>query len=273
MLRVEVMEERRLGPVVGLGTWQTFDRDHMLARRVVDAALAAGTRVFDSSPMYGQAERSLGRALAERRAEVTVATKIWAPHVDEGRRQFEEQLSFFDGRVDVEQIHNLVAWQEHLPWLLEEQAAGRIGQLGVTHYAESAFGELCEALRTGSFQVVQLPYNPWERGCERELLPLAAELGVGVIVMRPLGGSGDDSRRRLELEDTTREALGVSSWGEALLRWALADERVDVVIPATARPARAEENARAGDGSTLTPEQRALVEGLASSTGRRSGSG
>ena len=273
MLRVEVMEERRLGPVVGLGTWQTFDGDHMLARRVVDAALGAGMRVFDSSPMYGQAERSLGAALAGRRSESTVATKIWAPSVDEGRRQFDQQLSFFGGRVDVEQIHNLVAWREHLPWLLAEQDAGRIERLGVTHYTESAFGELCEALRTGSFQVVQLPYSPWERACERELLPLAAELGVAVIVMRPVGGSGGDHRRRLELDDATREALGVSTWGEALLRWALADERVDVVIPATTRPARAEENARAGDGTTLTPEQRTLVEQLASSTGRPSGSG
>jgi diketogulonate reductase-like aldo/keto reductase len=271
MLRVEVMEKRRLGPVVGLGTWQTFDGDHMLARRVVDAALAAGTRLYDSSPMYGSAERSLGTALAERRAEATVATKIWAPSVEEGRRQFEQQLSFFGGRVDIEQIHNLVAWREHLPWLLAEQAAGRIGQLGVTHYTESALVELCEALRTGSFQVVQVPYNPWERGCERELLPLAAELGVAVIAMRPVGGSGEAHRRRLELDDGRREALQVSTWGEALLRWALADERVDAVIPATTRPARAEENARAGDGRRLTPEQRALVEELASSTGRPSG--
>ena len=182
------MEERRLGPVVGLGTWNTFGADARLARDVVGAALAAGVRFFDSSPMYGGAERSLGAALAGRRDEVTVATKIWARSVDEGRAQFARQLEWFGGRVDVEQVHNLLLWREQTEWLEGERDEGRIGRLGVTHYQSSAFGELAEALRTRRFDTLQVPYNPHERECERELLPLAQELGVAVIVMRPLGG-------------------------------------------------------------------------------------
>src|SRR5918992_489454 len=126
------MEERRLGPVVGLGTWATFDRDTALAREVVWTALAAGTRVFDSSPMYGGAEASLGAALEDRRDGAVVATKIWTPSVAEGRRQYEFQRRVF-GRVEIEQVHNLVAWGDHLPWLEQERDAGRIDSLGVTH--------------------------------------------------------------------------------------------------------------------------------------------
>jgi diketogulonate reductase-like aldo/keto reductase len=250
------MEVRRLGPVVGLGTWNTFGADAALAREVVDAALAAGVRLFDSSPMYGGAEQSLGAAL---RGRGTVATKIWASTVDEGREQYERQLEWF-GRVDIEQIHNLAAWEQQLEWLAKERAIGRIGKLGVTHYASSSFGELARALRTQRFDVVQLPYNPHERECERELLPLAAELGVAVIVMRPLA-EGALVRRRVD-PGALRE-LGVETWPQALLKWALSDERVDAVIPATSKPERTAENARAGEPPWFDAEQRGLVERLA----------
>ena len=245
------MEERRLGPVVGLGTWNTFGSDAKLAREVVDAALDAGVELFDSSPMYRGAEQSLGAALGGRG---TVATKIWAQSVEEGRAQYARQLEWF-GRVEIEQIHNLVAWREHLSWLGDEDV-----KLGVTHYSPSAFDELGTALRTKRFDVVQLPYNPHERECERELLRLAAELGIAVIVMRPLA-EGALVRRKVD-PDVLRE-LGVETWAQALLKWALSDDRVDVVIPATSKPERTGENARAGEPPWFDAEQRALVERLA----------
>jgi diketogulonate reductase-like aldo/keto reductase len=257
------MEERRLGPVVGLGTWNTFDGDAELARQVVGAAFEGGTRLFDSSPMYHGAEAALGSALSSLRDEAIVATKIWANSIEEGREQFARQLEWYDGHVEVEQVHNLVLWREHLEWLRAEQDAGRIGKLGVTHYQSGAFGQLADALRTNWFQVLQVPYNPWERECEHELLPLAAELNVAVIAMRPLGGSGEDRRRRVELTAAQKSELGVESWAEALLKWALGDERIDSVIPATKSPERAEANPRAGEGPVFTAEQRSLVEQLA----------
>jgi len=253
--------ERRLGPVVGLGTWQTFDSDASLAREVVTAALDAGTCVFDSSPMYGGAERSLGTALDGRRDEASVATKIWAPSAAEARRQLANQIAWY-GRVELEQVHNLVAWEEYLPWLEDERDAGRIGRIGVTHYDPSAFAELERALRTGRFSTVQVPLNPYERESEERILPLAAELGIAVIVMRPLGGS----RGGLVERQVPREALdqlGVETWAQALLKWALADERVDLVIPATRRPERTAENARAGQPPFFGSDERRLVERLA----------
>jgi diketogulonate reductase-like aldo/keto reductase len=257
------MEERRLGPVVGLGTWNTFETDEALAHEIVDSAFRAGTRLYDTSPMYRGSERALAAALEDRRDEAIVATKIWASSVDEGRAQFAAQLEWFGGRVEVEQVHNLVGWREHLDWLAAERDAGRIGRLGVTHYQASASSGLAEALRTGNFDVLQVPYNPWERDAERELLPLADSLGVSVIAMRPLGGSGEDERRAIQPSAADLAALGCESWVEALLRWVLADERIDVVIPATSRATRAAWNARAGSGARLGPDQRALVEHLA----------
>ena len=258
------MEERRLGPVVGLGTWNTFDADERAARAVVREALGAGCRVIDSSPMYGGAERALAVALEGVRERAVVATKIWAPSVGEGRAQFRRQLAWY-GRVDVEQVHNLVSWREHLAWLEEERAESTIGRLGVTHYSPGAFAELAQALRTGRFSTLQVPYNPVERECERELLPLAAELGVAVIVMRPLGGgTGALLRRRPSAGELAQlSEFGIETWPQALLKWALSDERIDVVIPATSKPERARENAAAGAPPWLGEPERRLVERLA----------
>jgi diketogulonate reductase-like aldo/keto reductase len=258
------MEERRLGPVVGLGTWNTFGGDAALAREIVGAALTAGVVGCDSSPRYRGAEAALGAALAApeepaARGRGTVATKIWAPSVEEGREQYRRQVEWF-GRVEIEQIHNLVAWEQQLEWLEEEREAGRVGSLGVTHYSPGAFDELARALRTGRFDVVQLPYNPHEREVERELLPLAEELGIAVIVMRPFGEGA--LFRRTPPPEALRD-LGVETWAQALLKWVLSDARVDVAIPATSRPERTAENAAAGSPPWFGPEERALVERLA----------
>jgi diketogulonate reductase-like aldo/keto reductase len=255
------MEQRGLGPVVGLGTWNTFEGDAALAQRVVGAALDGGCRLFDTSPMYGS-EEALGVAVEERPDGAMVATKIWAGSVEEGRQQFADQQRWF-GRLDLEQVHNLVSWEEHLPWLEAERDAGRIERLGVTHYHSSAFPELARALRTGRFSTIQVPYNPLERECERELLPLAKELGVAVIVMRPLGDKSQLSSPPSPEALAPLRDFGISTWPQALIKWAISDERVDVVIPATRDPDHARENAAAGDPPWLGKKERRLIERLA----------
>jgi len=117
------VEERRLGPVVGIGTWGTFDGDAQLARDVISAALDSGCRLVDSSPMYGGAELAMSKVVHERRDAVTVATKIWAGSVSEGRAQYERQRAWF-GRVEIEQVHNLALWREQLPWLSRNARRG-----------------------------------------------------------------------------------------------------------------------------------------------------
>jgi diketogulonate reductase-like aldo/keto reductase len=265
-----VMEERRLGPVVGLGTWNTFHDDADLARDVVGAALEAGCRTVDSSPMYGGAERSLAAALNGRREQAAVATKIWARSVEEGEQQLARQLEWY-GHIEIDQVHNLVAWRHHLPRLEDARERGQIGRIGVTHYDRGAFGELEQALRTARFSTVQVPYNPAERECEARILPLAEELGVAVIGMRPLGGR---ARRLLALEPgrdelAPLEPFGVETWAQALLKWALSDSRIDLVVPATSKPERVRSNAAAGSPPWFDEEARARVDRLAGISFRR----
>ena len=263
------MESRAFGatglnvPVVGLGTWQVFDIGddrQQLATSVVDTAFDAGTRLVDSSPMYGRAEQVLGHALAIRRGDAIVATKIWTPSVEDGRRQLDAQLGFYGGRVEIEQVHNLVSWSSHLDWMKAEREAGRIGILGATHYSSSAFGELEQVMRSGLISAIQIPYNPGERDVERRILPVAEELGLGVIAMRPLG-AGKIVRRTPPEKDV--RALGVQSWAQALLKWCLSDTRIHVAIPATSQPEHARLNSLAGSEPWFDPEQRRRVEQLA----------
>lgn len=264
------METRRLGtsgpevPVVGLGTWLTFDvgpDGQEMADRVVGTMLDEGGRLVDSSPMYGRSEAVLGGALAERRDEAFVATKVWTRSPEEARGQLEAQLGFYGGRIELEQVHNLVAWSEHLPWLDGERDAGRIAHLGATHYATSAFDELERVMRSGRIEAIQIPYNPAERDVERRILPLAEELGLGVLAMRPFGGEGALLPGAPGARDL--EPLGVETWAQALLKWELSDPRITVVIPATTSPEHARQNARAGSPPWLDPDQRRLVEELA----------
>ena len=267
------MEQRPLGdggpslPVVGMGTWRTFDvRGEEAvagARRVVDAALAAGTRVFDSSPMYGAAEEVLGQALEDRRDEAFVATKLWSHSPQEGRHQADRALRFFGGRIDLLQVHNLAAWEGQLANIEELREAGVAGFAGATHYSPSAFGELATVMRTGRVQAIQVPYNPKEREVEREILPLAEELGIGVLVMRPLGGGSLVRRAPSPSELEPLREHGNETWSQALLKWVLTDTRCTVAIPATSHPERMTENAAAGEPPWLGPDERALVERLA----------
>ena len=253
------MERRRLGrtgievPAIGMGTWRTFDTDEDRAP-IVDEALAAGIDLFDSSPMYGRAEDTLARAVKGRRERVLIATKVWTEDPEAGRRQAEHALGIF-GSVDVYQVHNLVNVPAQLGLLERLKAEGKVRAIGATHYREEAFDDLAALMRTGRLDMVQIPYNPLRIEAARVLLPLAAELGLGVLVMSPL--QGGILERRPSPEDLAR--LGVQTWAQAILKWIAADPRVSCVLTATQRPGRAAENSRGGEPPPFDDDQRELV--------------
>ncbi len=212
--------------------------------------------------MYGPAEQLLGEALEGRRDEALVATKVWASSAEEGQRQVEHALGHFGGRVELYQIHNLVAWSEHLPTLERCRDEGRVRVVGATHYSPSAYHELAEVMRSGRIGAVQVPFNPAEREVEREILPLAADLGIGVVVMRPFA-QGALTRRSPPLRQLEPlRPFGVTTWAQALIKWILSDPRCHLAIPATSKLGRTTENALAGDPPWFGPDERALVERL-----------
>jgi aryl-alcohol dehydrogenase-like predicted oxidoreductase len=251
-----------------MGTWKTLDvrgqREMLARRRVVDAAIDAGTTLFDTSPMYGNAQVVLSEAVRDRRAAVLIADKVWTPSPREAREQIRRSLDWYAGRVDVFQIHNLVAWREHVPLLEELRDRGAVGVVGVTHYAHSAFAELMTAMRTGRFGMVQIPYNAADRTVEREVLPLASELGLGVLVMQPLDTGALVSRSPAPRDLEPLRKFGVRTWAQALIKWILSDVRVSAVLPATSKADRARENAEAGRPPWFDPDTREYVARLAS---------
>jgi aryl-alcohol dehydrogenase-like predicted oxidoreductase len=267
------MERRRLGrtgieiPVVGMGTWRTFDVRGAAAeagiRDVVDAALGHGIRFFDCSPMYGAAEGVLGRALGDRRRSALVATKVWTDDDAAADRQVRFALDAFAGRVDLYQVHNLLAWDRRLPMLERLRDVGAVRAIGATHYAPSSFDELARVMRSGRIDAIQVPLNPWEREAEDMILPLAAELGLGVVVMRPFGEGGLLRRAPPPAALAPLGEYGIATWAQALLAWVLADRRVTVAIPATSSPDHVVENVAAGRAPRLGADERALVERLA----------
>lgn len=268
------MERRELGAsglevgVIGLGTWRTFDvplsDDAAMAVRgeIVSASLESGVNLFDSSPMYGTAEDVLARSLGERRRAVRIATKVWARSLDRGKSQIAHALHLYE-TVDVYQVHNLVEWQAYLPLLQALKESGKVGAVGVTHYADSSFPEMMRIMESGQVDCVQIPYNAADREAARELLPLASAAGVGVIVMSPLG-TGDlvrSSPPKRELEPLRQ--FGIATWAQALLKWIVSDARVTTTIPATRRPERARENGQAGEAPLLPEAERERVAWLA----------
>ncbi|HXT16123.1 MAG TPA: aldo/keto reductase [Gemmatimonadaceae bacterium] len=265
------MERRTLGrtgldvPVVGMGTWRTFDvtgpEEHE-RRDVTDAALASGANLFDTSPMYGEAERVLADTVRDRRDQVIIADKVWTSSPREGRQQIERALAWYGGRIDIYQIHNLVAAKTHLPVLDRLRDEGKVRVVGATHYQHSAFGDLLALMRSGRIEQIQIPYNAADRTVEREILPAAADLGLGVLVMRPLGEGSLVQRSPPSSALERLKPFGVRTWAQALLKWILSDPRVHAVIPATASAVHIRENAESGNPPWFDEETRRYVGGL-----------
>jgi aryl-alcohol dehydrogenase-like predicted oxidoreductase len=262
------MEWRPLGqlqvPVIGLGTARTFDvrsaADMAVRRQVIDRCIAQQVTFIDSSPMYGRSEEVIGLTTAGRRQHFQLATKVWCQGRGRGEAQIAQSFQLFQtDYIDVFQIHNLLDWQTHLLTLEHLRDQGRIGLIGITHYSTSAYHSMLEIMRSGRVDTIQIPYNVLERTCEKQVLPLAAERGIGVIVMEPLEQGRYVKGLRHQPDLAPLVACGIRTWGQALLAWVLADPRVSVVIPATSRPERIDENAVAGSVARFPQELRDYI--------------
>ncbi len=222
---------------------------------MVAAALDAGTTLFDSSPMYGKAEAALGRALGERRAEAVIATKVWTPDDAKAERQIDASLAFSDGHIELLQVHNMVEWPTRLDQIERRRDRGEVLLTGATHWQVSGFDELEASMRTGRVDAIQIPYNPVERDVEARILPLAVDLGLGVLVMRPFAKAALLTHEPPAAELVGLEPFGIRSWSDALLQWCLGHPAITCAIPATSKSARARANAEAVGSWRRTPRR------------------
>ena len=235
---------------VGLGTWQTFDVGRDPDRRarlaaVLQALVAGGGSVVDTSPMYGTSPAVLGDLVAATglRDRLWLATKVWTSGEAAGRAQAEEQFRLLrTDRLELLQVHNLVDWRTQLGTLRRWQEAGRIRYVGLTHYQRGAREELERIVRTERLDFVQYPRSLEEPAAASSLLGLCADRGVAFIANRPFGEGGALGRvRQVPLPPWAAE-LGLTSWAQYLLRWILAHPEVTCTIPGTSNPAHMAEN-------------------------------
>lgn len=262
------MEYRKLGNLdvsaIGLGTYITFDvtddDDVAIRKQVVHNCLPEGINFIDSASAYGQAEKVVGAAIEGQRDKFYLATKVRCQGKEAGEEQMARSFEAFGtDYIDLYQVHNMMDWETHLPILEGLKAEGKIGLIGVTAMVHEAYPTIADLMKSRRIDTVQIPYNVVERGCEDVLLPLAEELGIGIIVMEPLkkGRYVKDLKNQPDL--TPLADFGIKTWAQALLAWVIGDSRITSAIPTTTRPERVHENAYAGTIDTLPQELRDYV--------------
>ena len=243
-------------PVVGVGTWQTFDVGPNAPERaelkdVLRLLAQHGGSVIDSSPMYGEAERVAGDLTADLgiREKLFFATKVWTRGRDAGIRQMEESFRLLrTRRMDLLQVHNLVDVETHTKTLQEWKTAGRVRYIGITHYHSGAYRDVERLIRTKQYDFLQVNYSMAEREAEDRVLPACAETGTAVLVNRPFAGAGLFSEVTGRKLPAWTAEIDCTSWGQFFLKWILGHPAVTCAIPGTRRTAHLEDNVRAGMG-------------------------
>ena len=248
-------------PVIGVGTWQTFDVGaNAGARAPLREVLKLLERnIVDSSPMYGSSEGVAGDLIAElgMRDKLFVATKVWTSGRDAGVRQME--TSFQRLRVqqmDLMQIHNLVDVGVHTKTLLEMKSRKKVRYIGITHYTSSAYAEVERALKTAQYDFLQINYSLGERESEKRILPLAKEKNMAVIANRPFAEGALFRRVKGKALPPWAAELGIASWAQFFLKWIVSHPAVTCAIPGTGNPKHMLDNLGAGVGRLPDEKER-----------------
>lgn len=240
-------------PVIGLGTWQTFDVTNEAfpkLKEVLSKMHAAGATLIDSSPMYGKSEKVIGDITSAMPVAnyFFYATKVWTTGLQSGILQMENSMQKMQRKtMDLMQIHNLTDWKTHLPQLRRMKEAGTIRYIGITHYTDASHEELEKILKAEKLDFVQFNYSITARNAEKRLLDVAASLGVATLINRPFGeGKLFNAVKGKNLPQWAHE-IGIDSWAAFFLKYIIAHPAVTCVIPATGNPTHITDNLNAGE--------------------------
>ena len=259
-------------PLVGLGSWISLNVGNDAVARAASAEVMrhffqAGGRLIDSSPMYGSAQEVIGDCLKKigRPEQLFAADKVWTSDGDAGPAQIETSRKLWGiPRFDLLQVHNLLAWEAHLPTLFKMKASGQLRYVGITTSHGRRHGEMEQLMRSRPLDFIQLTYNLFDREAEQRLLPLAQERGIAVIVNRPFQqGALLRKLQRYPLPEWAAE-IGCSSWAQFALKFIISHPAVTCAIPATTSVAHVQENLLAASGKlpdqALRTRMASLVE-------------
>jgi diketogulonate reductase-like aldo/keto reductase len=252
-------------PVIGVGTWQTFDVGSDAAARAPlgEVLELLDGNVVDSSPMYGRSESVAGDLIAGLglRQKLFVATKVWTSGREEGIRQMTTSFRRLRvERMDLMQVHNLVDVATHTKTLKAWKAEKRVRYIGITHYTSSAYAEVERWLKTGDYDFLQINYSLAEREAEERILAVAQERKVAVIVNRPFAGSSLFRQvRGKPLPEWAKRELDIESWAQYFLKWIVGHPAVTCAIPGTGKPEHMRDNLAAGVGPLPDAAQRSRM--------------
>jgi diketogulonate reductase-like aldo/keto reductase len=238
-------------PVIGVGTWQTFDVGGDPAARAPLRELLKllEGNAIDSSPMYGSSETVAGDLVAElgMRDRLFIATKVWTNGREAGIAQMETSFKRLRvQRMDLMQVHNLADVATHTRTLLDWKDKKRIRYIGITHYTSSAYGEVERALKARQYDFLQINYSLGEREAQRRLLPLAQELKIAVIANRPFAEGALFRQVKGKPLPPWAAELGIASWAQYFLKWIVSHPVVTCAIPGTGNPKHMKDNLGAG---------------------------
>jgi aryl-alcohol dehydrogenase-like predicted oxidoreductase len=245
-------------PAVGLGTAYVFDQDDEATRSkadaVVEALIKGGGRLIDTASSYGDAESVLGEVTAAKgwRDKLFIATKLESPDAGELKRSLARLKT---EKVDLLQLHNVTSKQQSLERFRDWKGQGLCRYVGITSTFRGDYPAVEAVLKREKPDFVQIDYSIDNRGAEKSILPLAAEVRAGVLTALPYGnGRLFHAVHGKELPEWAR--VFANSWGQFFLKYLLGDPRVTAVIPGTGDPAHMTDNAGAMRGPLPDPDQR-----------------
>jgi len=254
VIRKPIPKTGELLPVIGLGTWQTFNVGSTKTARepltaVMREFVRAGGSLIDSSPMYGNSETVTGDLAHDlgTHKQLFLATKVWTSGREAGMRQMEESFRRLrTQRMDLMQVHNLVDYRTHLETLRRWKTQGKVRYVGVTHYTASAYDELARVIAGEEIDFVQINYSLAEREAEKRLLPLAAEKQLAVLVNRPFAEGQIFRRAGGKPLPAWANEIRCASWAQFFLKFIVSHPAVTCAIPATSKVDHLTDNMRAG---------------------------